>query len=45
MKNLGLEAKIFGQGIFELGDFDAVKLKPMFDAQVYENLEVFSLKD
>lgn len=45
MKNLTLEAKIFGQGIFEICDPEHIKLKPMFDAQVYENLEVFSLKD
>jgi hypothetical protein len=38
MKNLALEAKIFGQGIFEICDFSVSKLKPMFDAQVYENL-------
>ena len=38
LKNLGLETKIFGQGIFEFVHFRTAKLKPMFDSQVYENL-------
>lgn len=38
LKKLGLEAKIFGQCIFEFTNFRETKLTPMFDAQVYENL-------
>ena len=45
LENLGLETKIFGQGLFEMQCFQKSKLKPMFDAQVYENLEIFRIKN
>jgi hypothetical protein len=35
MLNFKLEAKIFGQGIFQFEDVQNAKLRPMFDAQVY----------
>lgn len=45
LRNLGLEGKIIGQGIYEFIHFQTHRLKPMFDAQVYENLEIFNIKD
>ena len=39
-----LEEKIFSQGIFELCSLENSKLNPMFDAQIYENLSVFTLQ-
>jgi len=45
LENLKLKEKIFGEGIFELSCFNQAKLKPFFDSQVYENLEVFRIKN
>lgn len=44
-KKLGLEKNIFGYAVFNFISFESLTMQPVFDAQVYENLEVFEVKD
>ena len=45
LRNLNMVSRIFGQGIFEIMHFNRARMKPIFDSQVYENLEIFKLKN
>jgi DNA mismatch repair protein MSH6 len=45
LSNLKLREKIFDEGMFEISSFSKTKIKPFFDSQVYENLEVFRIKN
>ena len=44
-EKLGVASKIFPNAVINFVNFSQLNLKPVFDAQVYENLEVFELKD
>jgi hypothetical protein len=45
LSNMKLKSKIFDEGIFEYSCLNQAKLKPFFDSQVYENLEIFRIKN
>lgn len=38
---LNLHKNIFGCAVFSFVSFEALRLQPVFDSQVYENLEIF----
>jgi hypothetical protein len=44
-KKLGLERNIFSNSVFNLVSFAALNTRPVLDSQVYENLEIFEVKD
>lgn len=44
-KSLNLEKNIFGSAVFNFVSFESLLVQPVFDSQVYENLEIFELKD
>lgn len=37
-KTLGLEKNIFGSSVFNFVSFESLRVHPVFDSQVYENL-------
>ena len=44
-KTLNLEYNIFGSAVFNFVSFESLRTQPVFDSQVYENLEIFEVKD